>query len=169
MKKNFSPISSGGFSFCTVTVLDIDMIVIADSACVTRCIVDPASHADMLVRLDAEKGMTRPLEYAVDFLMKYQSKKNAPLPLIDWSWCTESERSVYEALCRIPFGDTVSYGELAVLSGFPRGARFVGNTMAKNIIPVIIPCHRVICADGRIGNYSGGEWIKERLLSFERS
>jgi O-6-methylguanine DNA methyltransferase len=64
-------------------------------------------------------------------------------------------------------GTTVSYGELASMSGIPGGARFIGNCMAKNRFPVLIPCHRVIKSDGSIGNFSGGVEVKEFLLDHE--
>jgi len=69
----------------------------------------------------------------------------------------------------VPFGRTLSYAELASRAGFAGGARFVGNCMAKNDFPVFIPCHRVIRSDGSVGNFSGGEGIKELLLGFEGS
>lgn len=86
---------------------------------------------------------------------------------VDCSLFTPRECMVYSKLIRVPFGSTISYGDLARRSGFPGGARFIGNTMAKNIFPIIIPCHRVIRHDGTMGNYSGGVHIKEHLLKFE--
>ncbi len=74
--------------------------------------------------------------------------------------------------CRaIGYGKTRSYGELAALAGSQRAARAVGNTMAMNRFPILVPCHRVINSDGSIGNYSGvdGQRTKIRLLSMERS
>jgi methylated-DNA-[protein]-cysteine S-methyltransferase len=74
------------------------------------------------------------------------------------------------ALCRkIPAGKTVTYAELARLAGSPRAARAVGNCMAKNRIPLVIPCHRVVPAGKGIGNYSapGGAHTKRRLLALE--
>jgi len=72
--------------------------------------------------------------------------------------------------CRlIPYGGTLSYGKLAAGAGFPRAARAVGNCMAANRIPLIIPCHRVVRSDGQVGPYSagGGTAMKRRLLSLE--
>ena len=87
---------------------------------------------------------------------------------IDCSLITPNEFRVYAELLKIPFGSTISYGELACRAGFPRGARFIGTTMAKNMVPIIIPCHRVIRSDGTIGNYSGGRHIKEYLLDWDK-
>ncbi len=77
---------------------------------------------------------------------------------------------VLHTLLQIPYGTTISYGELGELSGFPRTARAVGGVMARNPLPIVIPCHRVIGAGGRLTGYSGGEGLatKEWLLRFER-
>jgi methylated-DNA-[protein]-cysteine S-methyltransferase len=76
---------------------------------------------------------------------------------------------VYEAARAIPWGHTVSYGELARRTGFPDGARAVGQALARNPVPVIIPCHRVLAKGHRVGGFSapGGIFTKERLLGLE--
>jgi O-6-methylguanine DNA methyltransferase len=88
---------------------------------------------------------------------------------LDLSPFTFKEIGVYRELIKVPAGATISYGLLAHRSGIPGGARFVGNAMAKNNFPIIIPCHRVIKSDGSMGNYSGGVHIKEYLLDHEKS
>jgi O-6-methylguanine DNA methyltransferase len=88
---------------------------------------------------------------------------------LDLMWFTPKEMQVYSELLKIQAGSTISYGDLARRSGIPGGARFVGNTMAKNTFPIIIPCHRVIKSDGSMGNYSGGVNIKKHLLDLEQS
>ena len=77
------------------------------------------------------------------------------------------DRKVYEALLSIPPGSTVGYGALAELAGFPRAARAVGNAMASNPIPIVVPCHRVVYADGRLGHYGDDDSWKPRLLAHE--
>ena len=74
------------------------------------------------------------------------------------------------ALRAIPYGEVRSYGELALQAGSPRAARAVGQVMAANPLPIIIPCHRVIAARGLLGGYSGGGGLvtKSWLLDFER-
>jgi len=93
-------------------------------------------------------------------------KKNGKV-LLDLSRYTVREIKVYKELINIKPGSRISYGELAKKSGIPSGARFIGNTMAKNRFPLIIPCHRVIRSDGSIGNYTGGNHIKAFLLDHE--
>lgn len=85
----------------------------------------------------------------------------------DLGMFTLKEVLVYVELTKVLFGDTISYKSLAARAGVPSGARFVGNTMAKNVFPVLIPCHRVIKSDGSIGRYSGGKGIKNFLLEHE--
>lgn len=80
---------------------------------------------------------------------------------------TMNEIAVYRALLDTEIGTTLSYESLAKRAGFPRGARFVGTTMAKNMFPILIPCHRVIRSDGTIGRYSGGGGTKRFLLNHE--
>jgi methylated-DNA-[protein]-cysteine S-methyltransferase len=78
-------------------------------------------------------------------------------------------RRVLEQCRQIPYGCTMSYGELAAKAGSPRAARAVGNCMATNKIPLLVPCHRVVRSGGRLGSYSapGGTSTKRRLLALE--
>jgi AraC family transcriptional regulator of adaptative response/methylated-DNA-[protein]-cysteine methyltransferase len=80
---------------------------------------------------------------------------------------TNFQIKVWEALLRIPSGFVVSYGHIAVQIGMPRAARAVGNAIAHNRIPVLIPCHRVIHAGGDFGGYSMGIVRKKALLGWE--
>lgn len=79
-------------------------------------------------------------------------------------------RAVLEALCDVPPGATVTYGELAALAGRPGAARAVGGAMARNPVPVFVRCHRVLAAGGRLGGFGGGRNaldIKRWLLARE--
>lgn len=82
---------------------------------------------------------------------------------------TDFRRRVIRCCRQIPFGKTLTYGRLADRAGFPGAARAVGNCMAANRIPLVIPCHRVVAADGGLGGYSaaGGIVTKRRLLELE--
>ncbi|MGW1721849.1 methylated-DNA--[protein]-cysteine S-methyltransferase [Streptomyces sp. NPDC002306] len=81
---------------------------------------------------------------------------------------TPFQRTVWEQLCRIPYGETRSYGELADALGNPKASRAVGLANGKNPIGIIVPCHRVIGAGGGLTGYGGGLDRKQRLLHFER-
>lgn len=80
---------------------------------------------------------------------------------------TAFQRAVWDAIKRIPPGRTCSYGELAARIGRPRAARAVGQACGANPWPLLVPCHRVLAADGTVGGFSAGlEW-KRRLLQIE--
>jgi methylated-DNA-[protein]-cysteine S-methyltransferase len=82
---------------------------------------------------------------------------------------TEFQRRVWAQLCEIPYGETISYGELARRVGNPNAARAVGLANGRNPVAVIVPCHRVIAADGSLGGYGGGTQRKTHLLDLERA
>ncbi|MEU7057803.1 methylated-DNA--[protein]-cysteine S-methyltransferase [Streptomyces sp. NPDC046197] len=81
---------------------------------------------------------------------------------------TSFQRTVWEQLRRIPFGETRSYGDLAHALGNPGASRAVGLANGRNPIGIIVPCHRVIGASGSLTGYGGGLTRKRRLLDFER-
>ena len=82
---------------------------------------------------------------------------------------TDFQRRVWQGLRAIPAGETRSYAELAREIGSPTSIRAVANTNANNRIAIVIPCHRVIGADGTLTGYAGGLWRKQRLIEIERS
>ncbi len=88
---------------------------------------------------------------------------------LDLSGQTDFRRSVLRACARIAYGTTTTYGQLADEVGRPGAARAVGGAMAHNPIPLIVPCHRVLAANGRLGGFSakGGLSVKTRMLHLE--
>lgn len=80
---------------------------------------------------------------------------------------TDFQQRVWAGLCRIPFGSTRSYGQLAVELGSPKGMRAVGLANGKNPISIVVPCHRVIGADNSLTGYGGGLAAKRWLLEHE--
>lgn len=87
-----------------------------------------------------------------------------PLDLVG----TEFQKKVWLSLLQIPYGCTINYGKQAELIGKPSSVRAVANANGKNKISIILPCHRVIGADGSLTGYGGGLWRKKRLLEFEK-
>ena len=81
---------------------------------------------------------------------------------------TSFQQKVWSELCEIPYGETISYGELARRIGNPNASRAVGLANGSNPIPIIIPCHRVIGSNGKLTGYGGGLPIKEKLLALEK-
>jgi methylated-DNA-[protein]-cysteine S-methyltransferase len=88
---------------------------------------------------------------------------------VDFGPVGDFQRRVLEHCRQIPYGETVSYGDLAAKAGSPRAARAVGNCMAANKTPLLVPCHRVVHSSGRLGSFSapGGVATKRRLLAME--
>lgn len=82
---------------------------------------------------------------------------------------TDFQMKVWKSLQQIPYGETVSYGEIAKSIGNPKGSRAVGNANNKNKIAIIIPCHRVIGTNGNLTGYAGGLDVKKQLLSIENN
>ncbi len=80
---------------------------------------------------------------------------------------TEFQVKAWRALCRIPFGKTITYGQQASNIKNPKAFRAVGSANGKNPIPIIVPCHRVVASDGSLGGYSLGLKMKIQLLALE--
>lgn len=81
---------------------------------------------------------------------------------------TPFQQKVWKELCQIPYGETISYGELALRIGNANASRAVGLANGSNPIPIVIPCHRVIGSNGKLTGYGGGLDIKEKLLALEK-
>jgi methylated-DNA-[protein]-cysteine S-methyltransferase len=88
---------------------------------------------------------------------------------VDLSRLTPFHRRVLAAAAAVPAGEVVSYGEIARRIGQPGGSRAVGQALGRNPVPIVIPCHRVVAAGGKIGGYGGGLAIKRKLLRLEGS
>jgi len=86
---------------------------------------------------------------------------------LDYGRLTPFQSAVMDGMRAIPFGGVVSYGELAALAGRPRAARAAGSVCARNPLPLVVPCHRVVAQGGGLGGFGGGLEMKERLLLLE--
>ena len=127
----------------------------------TRFFLDPSSLQHPRITISHEPDRT---------VISLLYPSHVPDPIVmDVGMFTPAEISVYRALLETVHGSTLSYGSLAGLADIPRGARFVGNAMAKNAFPILIPCHRVVRSDGSIGGYTGGSGKKLFLLNHEKS
>ncbi len=132
--------------------------------------VDRIAH---IAQQDVEPSQSPPgfvldaIEKVVSFLAGEDNRLNTIK--IDLDGVPQFHRKVYEALREVSDGELVSYKQLAQLAGSPLASRAVGQAMAKNRLPVIVPCHRVIKASGELGNFSavGGTPLKRRLLEIE--
>jgi len=121
------------------------------------------------IRENCEMGQTPVLQKAAEELEEYfvGKRKTFDLPLAPKG--TEFQQKVWKALCTIPYGQTRSYKDIAIQVGNERACRAVGMANNRNPIMIMIPCHRVIGANGKLVGYGGGLDVKEKLLSLEHS
>jgi len=118
---------------------------------VNRATWSPASFKDLMERLSI-----------------YFSGHKVTFPdELDLSPATPFQRAVWEITGLIPYGETRSYTWMAEQMGKPKARRAVGQALGKNPLPIIIPCHRVIASDGKLGGFGGGVEMKRHLLSLE--
>lgn len=94
-----------------------------------------------------------------------RKKFTVPLDVVG----TEFQKKVWNELLKIPYGKLKTYKDIALKLGNKHGFRAVGRANSTNHIPIIIPCHRVIASDGKLGGYAGGISLKEKLLELEGS
>jgi methylated-DNA-[protein]-cysteine S-methyltransferase len=117
--------------------------------------------------LSLSGSITPILEEARSQIISYLEGKRTDFTLPLSPKGTAFQQKVWTALLMIPYGQTISYKELAARAGNPKACRAVGMANNRNPIPIIIPCHRVIGADGKLIGYGGGLPIKEKLLTLE--
>jgi methylated-DNA-[protein]-cysteine S-methyltransferase len=130
---------------------------------------DPRSvlGAEAEGELVEDEGGRGPTAAAVEQLRQYFAGKRRRFDLELAPRGSRFQQQVWRCLTEIPFGETRSYGEIAERLGFPGGARAVGRANATNPIAIVIPCHRVIGADGSLTGYAGGLAVKRGLLELE--
>ncbi len=113
--------------------------------------------------LQAKKHVERAARQIREYFEGRRKEFDVPLALEG----TPHQKRVWKALLEIPFGKTLSYGELAKKLGAPRAARAVGHACGSNPVGLIVPCHRVVGRGGSLTGYGGGVWRKQRLLEIE--
>ncbi|GMB08767.1 methylated-DNA-[protein]-cysteine S-methyltransferase [Thermolongibacillus altinsuensis] len=100
-----------------------------------------------------------------EYFQKKRATFSVPLHLNG----TEFQKRVWKKLLEIPYGEVISYGEIAKSINHPKAVRAVGNAVGQNPISIIVPCHRVVRAGGKLGGYAWGTQRKEWLLRHEKS
>ena len=115
------------------------------------------------------ESMRGPVAEAVRQLLEYFARKRTSFDLPLAPEGTPFQRSVWRHLQDIPYGETISYGELAKRVGNPKASRAVGAANGKNPLPIVIPCHRVIGSNGTLTGFGGGLPTKEALLGLEKN
>jgi methylated-DNA-[protein]-cysteine S-methyltransferase len=152
------PVADG---LCTVVASPVGPLAIeTDGRALTRILFHASGPR-------AERAPAGLLAEAVRQLGEYFAgrRKEFTLPLAPGG--TSFQQTVWTALTTIEYGETMSYGQLAVRIGRPSAVRAVGAANGQNPIPIVIPCHRVIGSDGRLVGFGGGLAVKQSLLRLE--
>ena len=142
------------------------LLLAGDGARLKRLCFQAGPHAHRAAPGGVEDAA--PFEAAIAQLEEYFAgrRRSFDLPLAPEG--TPFQRIVWQALTRIPYGETTSYGELARRIGKPLASRAVGLANGANPLPIVVPCHRVIGANGSLTGFGGGLPIKRKLLALER-
>lgn len=120
------------------------------------------------VAKDLELKETPLIKATMEQLEEYFQGKRKDFDIPMEARGTEFQKSVWNQLLKVPYGETCSYGEIAKRIGNPKASRAIGMANNRNPISIIIPCHRVIGASGKLVGYGGGLDIKEKLLKLEK-
>jgi methylated-DNA-[protein]-cysteine S-methyltransferase len=142
------------------------LLIAGDATALHRITFPQRGHA---ARPEPEwqESQSGPVGEAMRQLNEYFAGKRATFDLPLAPEGTAFQRSVWRQLQEIPYGETISYGELARRVGNPKASRAVGSANGANPLPIVIPCHRVIAGDGTLGGFGGGLPTKQTLLALE--
>jgi methylated-DNA-[protein]-cysteine S-methyltransferase len=125
-----------------------------------------------LLRVDLKNAAALPRRFGdlIDRYRAYFSGHQVDFPdELDLNGATPFQRDVWQAVRQIPYGQTRGYAWVATEVGRPEAVRAVGQALARNPLPIIVPCHRVLGSDGGLGGFSGGLKMKRSLLKLEAS
>jgi methylated-DNA-[protein]-cysteine S-methyltransferase len=154
------------------TILDspIDPLLLASDGDSLTCLYMDTSNGEFPIPESSRRDDDHPvLKLAADQLRAYFAGDIQEFDLPLNAKGTEFQRHVWEELVRIPYGETISYGEMARRVGDPGACRAVGAANGRNPISIVVPCHRVIGANGSLTGFGGGLPRKAKLLGFERA
>jgi methylated-DNA-[protein]-cysteine S-methyltransferase len=140
-----------------------ELVLVGDEAAL-RALELPGRHR----RRDGSVSATAPFAVALEQLGEYFAGERTAFDLRLAPRGGPFDRAVWDRLAEIPYGETRSYGEIAGALGRPHRARAVGAANARNPLPIIVPCHRVVGSDGSLTGYGGGLQAKRALLALER-
>ena len=148
------------------------LLVAATPRGVCRISFDPDAdrEVDVLSRLHGVRVLRSPRAVAPvrrELDDYFERRRRAFDVAVDVAALPSFQRLVLEELVRVPYGETATYGGLAARVGRPRAARAVGGALNRNPIPIVLPCHRVVGAGGRLVGYAGGLERKQALLALE--
>ncbi len=145
----------------------IGTLLIAGDAAALRRITFPQHGRAAKPQPEWQESESGPVGEAMRQLREYFAGKRLEFDVPLAPEGTVFQRSVWRQLQAIPYGETISYGELARRVGNPKASRAVGSANRANPLPILIPCHRVIAGDGTLGGFGGGLPTKQALLALE--
>jgi methylated-DNA-[protein]-cysteine S-methyltransferase len=146
-----------------------DLLVAATERGLCRISFTPDGQEELLARTFGVRVLRTPLDTVRRELDEYFEGRREDFDLPVDLRVAPFHESVLRELARVPYGNVVTYGSLAAKVGRPRAARAVGTVMNRNPIPIVLPCHRVIGANGSLTGYGGGLHVKRHLLELEGS
>ena len=174
MTDHVQPNSAIRYHICT-TAFGYTAILFQTEPFLVKRIFLPHSHKKALKKRIQKTGPAKPghnravLNMCKDIQAYFEGVPiKAPCKFLDISRLTPLQRSVLEAVSSVPHGEVRSYGQIAAQVGHPRACRFIGTTLARNPFPILIPCHRIVRADGSPGGFYGGTDLKKRMLLLEK-
>jgi len=143
------------------------MIATAVGGAVTGIYFEGQKHMPDISRAAREDAKAAPFAECARQLGEYieGARRTFELPLAPEG--TEFQRRVWIEIARVPYGETITYGELAARAGAPGAARAAGAATGRNPLSVVVPCHRIVGTDGSLTGYAGGIERKTRLLELE--
>ncbi len=144
------------------------LLIVGDAQAITRISFPEKNGKPALPEAGWAESAKGVMAEAILQLREYFAgrRREFDLPLAPHG--TEFQKSVWRRLQEIPYGVTISYGELAKRVGNPKASRAVGAANGKNPLPIVVPCHRVIGSNGKLVGFGGGLPVKEILLEIER-
>ena len=154
--------------YTTITTEFCKIIVVGDRFCVRRLHLDTGVGKRDFTIEDNWLKDDKMLSEARVQIEEYCRGNRTQFTITVEPEGTEFQKKVWQELCNIPFGEVRTYKQVAHAIGNNKGARAVGAANSKNPIPLIIPCHRVIGADGSLTGFAHGVGIKQRLIAFEQ-
>jgi len=145
-----------------------ELLIAATDRGLARIHFDPEGQEDELARIFGRRVLRGPIDDVRRELDEYFEGSRREFDLeLDLTHVADFHRLALDELARVPYGVTTTYGTLAGKVGHPRAARAVGTVMNRNPIPIVLPCHRVVGANGSLTGYAGGLDRKLQLLQLE--
>jgi len=157
-------------AFRVETPIGVVIIKYQESLSVITQIKLPSVHKIKMEEIESSfKQFPRPVKKVSKLISDCFKGKSLTLPweIFRLNGMTSLEKTVLYKTAGIPFGSTKTYKEIAESISRPKAYRFVGTTMAKNPFPILIPCHRVIRSDKKIGGFAGGSELKKKMIDYE--